>query len=160
VQATEISTIDFSISQATGRIFEEEHFFQVNAKHSDTADVRSIVGTRRLALHLCTAIRVPTPPLFSNSMRRHGYKSCSIEGMIIALGIAGLSFASAALLITELRKAPEGFEDHTGFHALRGTAPSGASNFETACTGAVTVQRKSSLGELALQYPVEHTAAG
>ena len=80
--------------------------------------------------------------------------------MIIALGIAGLSFASAALLITELRKAPEGFEDHTGFHALRGTAPSGASNFETASTGAVTVQRKSSLGELALQYPVEHTAAG
>jgi len=52
VQATEISTIDFSISQATGRIFEEEHFFQVNAKHSDTADVRSIVGTRRLALQL------------------------------------------------------------------------------------------------------------
>jgi hypothetical protein len=78
--------------------------------------------------------------------------------MIIVLGIAGLAFASAALLITELRKAPEGFEDHTGFHVIRGTGPNGASNFETACTGAVTVQRKSSLGELALQYPVEQAA--
>jgi hypothetical protein len=79
--------------------------------------------------------------------------------MMIVLGIAGLTFASVALLITELRKAPEGFEDHTGFHAGRGTrALDGISNFETACTGPVTAQRKSSLHELALQYPVENTA--
>src|SRR6188474_931020 len=99
--------------------------------------------------------RRPTRPLFSNPIRcRDGYKSCSIEGMIITLGIAGLSFAAAALLITELRKAPEGFEDHTGFHAGRETAVlGGTSNYETASTGAVTVQRKSSLHELALQYP-------
>ena len=43
---------------------------------------------------------------------------------------------------------------------VRGTAAlGGTSNFETACTGAVTVQRKSSLHELALQYPVEHPPA-
>jgi hypothetical protein len=81
------------------------------------------------------------------------------QDMIIVLGIAGLAFASAALLITELRKAPEGFEDHTGFHALSGTAArGGTSNFETARTGAVIVQRKSRLQELALQYPAEHLA--
>ena len=82
------------------------------------------------------------------------------QDMIIVLGIAGLCFASAALLITELRKAPEGFEDHTGFHPLRRTAAlGGISNFETARTGAVTVQRKSPLQELALQYRVEHSAS-
>ena len=76
------------------------------------------------------------------------------QDMIIVLAIAGLSFASAALLITELREAPEGFEDHTGFHALRGTAAQGRpSTFETSRTGAVTAQRKS---PLQVQYPVEH----
>ena len=89
---------------------------------------------------------------------RAGINSAPKQGMMIVLGIAGLTFASALLLITELRKAPEGFEDRTGFHAGRGTgALGGNSNFETACTGAVTVQRKSSLHELPLQYPIENT---
>jgi hypothetical protein len=100
------------------------------------------------------------PYLRIQSSSRAGINPAQEQDMIIVLGIAGLAFASAALLITELRKAPEGFEDHTGFHAFRGIAPSGPSNFETARTGAVTVQRKSSMHELALQYPVEHTAAG
>lgn len=80
--------------------------------------------------------------------------------MILVLGIAGLSFASAALLIAELRKAPEGFEDHTGFHTIRETTALGnTSNFETPRTGAVKVQRKFPIDELALQYRVEHSAS-
>ena len=101
----------------------------------------------------------PTVIFKSDSPLGTGINPASIDDMIIAMGIAGFSFASAALLITGLRKAPESFEDHPGFHDIRGTAtPREIANFETPSTGAVTVQQKSSFGELALQYPTEHPA--
>jgi hypothetical protein len=102
----------------------------------------------------------PDPDRYFRIQSTHaGIDPAPEQGMFIVLGIAGLTFASTLLLITELRKAPEGFEDHNGFHAFRGPAAlTGTSNFETACTGAVTVQRKSSSHELALQYPVEQAA--
>lgn len=42
--------------------------------------------------------------------------------MIIALSLLGLSFASTALVVLELRNAPEGYEDQSGFHLIRKAA--------------------------------------
>jgi hypothetical protein len=44
--------------------------------------------------------------------------------MLIVLSLLGLSVASAAILIRELRSAPEAYEDETGFHVVRPTATS------------------------------------
>jgi hypothetical protein len=38
--------------------------------------------------------------------------------MLFVLGLFGLSVASVALLVEELRSAPEGYEDHNGFHII------------------------------------------
>ncbi len=38
--------------------------------------------------------------------------------MLIVLGLFGLSVASVALLVHELRGAPEAYEDHNGFHII------------------------------------------
>jgi hypothetical protein len=38
--------------------------------------------------------------------------------MLIVLGLFGLSAASVALLVHELRIAPEAYEDHNGFHII------------------------------------------
>jgi hypothetical protein len=40
------------------------------------------------------------------------------KGMLIALSLLGLSVASAAILIRELRNAPEAYEDQAGFHVV------------------------------------------
>lgn len=42
--------------------------------------------------------------------------------MIVALGLLGFSFASAGAILFELRNAPEGYEDHSGFHLVRKAA--------------------------------------
>ena len=44
------------------------------------------------------------------------HKTCSNNAMLIVFGLFGLSAASVALLVHELRTAPEGYEDHNGFH--------------------------------------------
>ena len=36
--------------------------------------------------------------------------------MLIVFGLLGLSAASLTLLVHELKTAPEGYEDHNGFH--------------------------------------------
>ena len=38
--------------------------------------------------------------------------------MLIVFGLFGLSAASLTLLVHELRTAPEGYEDHNGFHIV------------------------------------------
>ena len=39
--------------------------------------------------------------------------------MIVAAGLLVTGMASLALVILELRKAPQGYEDERGFHAVR-----------------------------------------
>jgi len=39
--------------------------------------------------------------------------------MIVAAGLLITGMASLALVILELRKAPQGYEDERGFHAVR-----------------------------------------
>jgi hypothetical protein len=46
------------------------------------------------------------------------HKTCSNNAMLIVLGLFGLSAASVALLVHELRIAPEAYEDHNGFHIV------------------------------------------
>jgi hypothetical protein len=51
-------------------------------------------------------------------LRDYRHKTCSINVMLIVLGLFGLSAASVALLVHELRIAPEAYEDHNGFHIV------------------------------------------
>lgn len=44
------------------------------------------------------------------------------ELMFIVLGLFGLSVASVALLVHELKVAPEAYEDHNGFHIVGNAA--------------------------------------
>ena len=44
------------------------------------------------------------------------------RGVLIVLSLLGLSVASAAILIRELKSAPEAYEGQTGFHVVEETS--------------------------------------
>ncbi len=56
--------------------------------------------------------------MYGRSSGTFRHKTCSTNTMLIVLGLFGLSAASVALLVHELRIAPEGYEDHNGFHIV------------------------------------------
>src|SRR5450432_2503251 len=81
------------------------------------------------------------------------HKSCSTFAMVVLLGILGLSLASVGLLLREVRNAPLGYQDRSGFHV--GDAMN-LQGFKPRCSGAEKApraQRVLSQKQLASRMP-------